>query len=349
MPQMVQQLLSQAGGLSQVPSRFIQPVEERPESEQGCTTIPVIDMKGIAENGNRIIAEIARACQEWGFFQVINHGVAPSLMEEFRDLAHEFFSLGQEEKEVNAIQPGKCVGYGRFFEQSDGVANWADNLILFSYGEEQRLAQPCMPPKPKRFREVVEKYGSAMFKLFTQLLELISAGLGLQPDAIAKQAKINDPGAAIRTDFNCYPPCPQPKLVLGSAPHADRGVLTVLQQDRVSGLQVAKDGKWFPVPPAKNAFVINLGDQMQIMSNGKYKSIVHRAVANQTETRYSFANFLMPADQTVIQPMAELLSASSPAVYRPIRFGEYIGGYSYLFKPLNRNIDSFRVIPQDCL
>lgn len=109
------------------------------------------------------------------------------------------------------------------------------------------------------------KLWKCRFKLMTELLELVSKGLGLEPDAIAKQAEIHDPGAAIRTDFNCYPPCPQPKLVLGSAPHCDRGVLTVLQQDRVSGLQVAKEGNWFPVPPMKDAFVINRGDQMQAL------------------------------------------------------------------------------------
>lgn len=121
------------------------------------------------------------------------------------------------------------------------------------------------PNRATHCREVIDNYGSAVFKLMTRLLELISKGLGVEPDAIAKQAEIHDPGAAIRTDFNCYPPCPQPKLVLGSAPHCDRGVLTVLQQDQVSGLQVAKEGTWFPVPPMMNAFVINLGDQMQVL------------------------------------------------------------------------------------
>jgi isopenicillin N synthase-like dioxygenase len=78
--------------------------------------------------------------------------VAPSLMEEFRDVACEFFSLSQEEKDEYAVKPGMCVGYGRFYEKSDGVANWADNLILFSFGEEHKLAHPCTPSKPKRFR-----------------------------------------------------------------------------------------------------------------------------------------------------------------------------------------------------
>lgn len=113
---------------------------------------------------------------------------------------------------------------------------------------------------------MVDKYGRAVFELFTLLMELISVGLALEPDAIAKQANIyrDAGGTAIRTDFNCYPPCPQPDLVLGSAPHADRGILTALQQNMVSGLEVCKDGQWIRVPPIQNAFVINLGDQMQV-------------------------------------------------------------------------------------
>ncbi|KAG0581868.1 hypothetical protein KC19_3G015600 [Ceratodon purpureus] len=355
MPEMVQELICQPGGLSQVPSRFVQPVEERPQLtgslEHAQAGIPIIDMKGVAaadaQRREHVVAEIARACEQWGFFQVINHGVAPSLMEGFRDVACEFFSLSQQEKEEYAVEPGMCVGYGRFYEASDGVANWADNLILFSYGDEHKLANPCMPAKPERFREIVDKYGRSVFELFILLMELVSVGMGLEPDAIAKQANINrgTGGAAIRTDLNLYPPCPQPDLVLGSAPHADRSILTVLQQNQVSGLEVFKDGNWVRVPPIKNAFVINLGDQMQIMTNGTYQSVLHRAVTNHAVERYSFANFLVPADETCIQPIGELLSASSPPLYRAVSFGEYTGGNSYLFKPLEgkRRIDAFLV------
>lgn len=98
----------------------------------------------------------------------------------------------------------------------------------------------------------------------TQLLEFISLGLGLDRDTIAKQGEIHDPGASVRTDFNCYPPCPQPELVLGIDPHCDRSLLTVLQQGQVSGLEVSKDGKWYSVPPIKDAFVINLGDVSEV-------------------------------------------------------------------------------------
>ena len=113
-------------------------------------------------------------------------------------------------------------------------------------------------------------------------------GLGLETDAIAKQANINrgTGGAAIRTDLNLYPPCPQPDLVLGSAPHADRSILTVLQQNEVSGLEVFKDGTWVSVPPIKNAFVINLGDQMQVCQQFTPKS------QNYLSIKISESNFL---------------------------------------------------------
>ncbi|XP_073392812.1 jasmonate-induced oxygenase 4-like isoform X3 [Physcomitrium patens] len=145
MPQMVQGLVGQSGGLSSVPSRFVQPAHGSPRrthSSDQLDAVPVIDMEGMhapdQELRSRVVAEIAKACEEWGFFQVSEDG---------------FFSLSQEEKVECAVKPGMCVGYGRFFETSDGVANWADNLILFSYGDEKKLANPCMSSKPKRFRQ----------------------------------------------------------------------------------------------------------------------------------------------------------------------------------------------------
>lgn len=112
---------------------------------------------------------------------------------------------------------------------------------------------------------VINEYGIAIFKLCIQLMEVLSVSLGLEPHVIAAQAKAFESGAGIRTDFNYYPPCPQPELVLGTSPHADRGVLTILQQGGTPGLEISKDGMWFPVPPVKDAFVINLGDQMQVL------------------------------------------------------------------------------------
>jgi isopenicillin N synthase-like dioxygenase len=84
-------------------------------------------------------------------WQVLNHGVAPALMREMKQVSRDFFALSPEEKEVSKIKPGGSVGYGRLFETSKTVANWVDRITIWSYGE-QRRAEPCMPPKPERFR-----------------------------------------------------------------------------------------------------------------------------------------------------------------------------------------------------
>jgi len=86
--------------------------------------------------------------------QVINHGIPPALMAEFLKVTKKFFALSAEDKEAIAMKPGKTVGYGRLFETKKSVANWIDRLVLWTYGERQKLAEPCMPSKPEQFRYV---------------------------------------------------------------------------------------------------------------------------------------------------------------------------------------------------
>lgn len=86
------------------------------------------------------------------FAQVLNHGVPKSLLKELNEVALDFYALSPEEKEVNAIKPKATVGYGRLFENGSGASNWVDRISLWSYGEAQQLAEPCMPLKPERLR-----------------------------------------------------------------------------------------------------------------------------------------------------------------------------------------------------
>lgn len=290
------------------------------------------------ENKDQVIADIAKACEEWGFFQVLNHGVPPSLMRDMRQLSEEFFALSPEEKEVNKIKPGTSVGYGRLFETSTTVANWVDRITIWSYGEQKRT-EPCMPPKPERFSLVVAEYSHAVVKLCIRLMEILSMTLGLEPYTLGEH--INSKTVGLRTSFNYYPPCPQPELVLGIMPHADTSFITVLQQDKTPGLEIEEDGQWILVPPIPDAFVVNIGDLLQIVSNGRYKSVMHRVLVNNTVGRFSIPNFFMPSKETIIQPLKELLSESNPPLYRSFKFAEYIAGF--YIKPLTgrRLIDSF--------
>lgn len=114
------------------------------------------------------------------------------------------------------------------------------------------------------FSEVFDEYAKEMGTLMNRLLSLISLGLGLEKDLLKK--KIGDK-PILKAQGNYYPPCPDPELTLGLSVHTDLNALTVvLQSEGVTGLQVIKDGKWVSVDPVPNAFVVNLGDQIQVTS-----------------------------------------------------------------------------------
>lgn len=111
--------------------------------------------------------------------------------------------------------------------------------------------------------KVVDEYSQAVMKLCIRLIEILSMTLGLEPHALGEQINVKTIG--LRTSFNYYPPCPQPELVLGIMPHADTSFVTVLQQDETPGLEIEKDGQWIQVPPIQDAFVINIGDLLQVL------------------------------------------------------------------------------------
>ena len=124
---------------------------------------------------------------------------------------------------------------------------------------------------PKFCRETVEDYQSEQAKLVKQLLELISEGLGLKTSSLNEYLAQEGMGTF---DFvmNYYPPCPEPDLALGLPKHTDGGSINVLLQDSTPGLQVLKNGEWITVRPIEGAFVVNLGDHLEV----KYTALIHQ-------------------------------------------------------------------------
>ncbi|KAM7499834.1 hypothetical protein LguiA_024248 [Lonicera macranthoides] len=165
-----------------------------------------------------------------------------------------------------------------------------------------------------------EIYGEKVRELGLRVEEAISESLGLEKEWIKQVLGEQGQHMAI----NYYPQCPQPDLTYGLPPHTDPNALTILLQHlQVAGLQVLKDGKWLAVNPHPNAFVINIGDQLQALSNGKYKSVWHRAVVNSTEERMSIASFLCPSDCAKIAAPKALTDDGSTTVYRTFTYTEY--------------------------
>lgn len=123
--------------------------------------------------------------------------------------------------------------------------------------------------------------------------------------------------------LNYYPPCPQPHLTYGLPGHTDPNLITILLQDNVRGLQILKAGKWIAVEPIANTFIVNMGDQMQAISNGKYKSVMHRALVNCDKERISIPTFYCPSSDAVIKPALGLVTEDCPAVYRSFTYDEF--------------------------
>ncbi|MCL7050506.1 hypothetical protein MKW94_013446 [Papaver nudicaule] len=123
---------------------------------------------------------------------------------------------------------------------------------------------------------------------------------------------------------NYYPPCPQPEHVIGLTPHSDGGGLTILLQlNEVDGLQIRKENVWVPTKPLPNAFVVNIGNILEILSNGIYRSVEHRATVNLTKERLSLATFHNPKIGTKVGPIPSMITPETPALFKTIGYEDY--------------------------
>lgn len=143
------QALSESG-LSSIPERYIKPPSDRPSRKQGTfgeVNIPVIDLLGVM--GKAEEEAVGRACREWGFFQVVNHGVNPELMRAAREGWREFFHLPMELKQPYANSPCTYEGYGsRLGVEKGAILDWSDYFFLHFLPPNLRdpAKWPSLPP-----------------------------------------------------------------------------------------------------------------------------------------------------------------------------------------------------------
>ncbi|KAH7568651.1 hypothetical protein JRO89_XS06G0028200 [Xanthoceras sorbifolium] len=171
--------------------------------------------------------------------------------------------------------------------------------------------------------EILEDYSAELKGLSMKILRLMAQNLRMEETEMAEF--FEEGWQSMR--MNYYPPCPQPELAVGLCPHSDgAGITILLQIGEVEGLQIRKDGMWIPVKPLPNAFVINIGDSLEIVSNGTYRSIEHRATVNSLKERLSVATAYSPNLDGEIGPAPSLLTLKTPAMFRRIGVKEYYEG-----------------------
>ncbi|KAJ9706411.1 hypothetical protein PVL29_001761 [Vitis rotundifolia] len=310
-------------GVDHVPSNYIRPPSERPNLKDVQTSddsIPLIDLQGLQGPArSHVVRQIGQACQHSGFFQIQNHGVSETMISNILRLARDFFQLPESERLKNySDNPSKPVRLSTSFNvKTEKVANWRDFLRLHCYPLEDYVHE--WPSNPPSFREDVAEYCTSMRALVLRLLEAISESLGLEKHYVSGVLGKHGQHMAM----NYYPPCPQPELTYGLPGHTDCSLITVLLQDDVPGLQVLRNGKWVSVNPIPNSFIVNIGDHMQVISNDRYKSVLHRAVVNCNKDRISIPTFYCPSPDAVIGPAPQLVDDDHPAVYRNFTYEEY--------------------------
>ncbi|XP_042495582.1 protein DMR6-LIKE OXYGENASE 1-like [Macadamia integrifolia] len=308
--------------MGEVGPAFIQPIEHRPKLITGLEAggIPLIDLSLLTSHSwegyckdhpqpiSDMVEEMGSPCKDWGFFQVINHGVSPDLRRRVETAAKEFFDLPPAEK--NKVRRDELNPLGYYdSEHTKNVRDWKEVfdftvvdptvIPLTHEPNDHRLWQITnqWPDYPPDLRNAFEEYCRAVEGLAFKLLETISLSLGLPCKRFNEFFK--DQTSFIR--LNHYPPCPSPHLALGVSGHKDAGALTVLALDDVGGLEVKR------VKPIPDSYIINVGDIIQVWSNERYESVEHRVVVNSERERFSIPFFFNPSHYVMVKPLEELM------------------------------------------
>lgn len=298
-------------GITRLPDSYVLPAPDRPRSSSGGgrVRLPVVDL----------------AClREYGFFQVVNHGVDGGVISGMLDVARRFFELPLAERE-RYMSPDvrAAVRYGTSFNQArDAVLCWRDFLKL-ACSHPLRDVVASWPREPADLRGVASAYAAASHALFMELMEAALQALGIASGGVLGELAA---GSSHMMTVNCYPACPQPELTLGMPAHSDYGLFTFVLQDHVEGLQVMHGGRWLTVDPIPGSFVVNVGDHLEIYSNGAYKSVLHRVRVNSTRPRISVASFHSLPAERVVGPAPELVdeAAGNPPRYMDTDFATFL-------------------------
>jgi isopenicillin N synthase-like dioxygenase len=295
-------------------------------------SVPILDIGGLQrDSADLVVQDIAQACIDWGFFQVVNHGVPDELIERTWQQTRHFFALPQDQKD--AVMRNRENPWGYY--NNELTKNQRDKKQVFDYTADGvdpiYHSSNRWPDANAEFRDTMREYLAACTELSLKLLRAFCVGLDLPANHL-HDLFVDKHTGFIRLNYYPVEDPMQDSTVghqavadLGVHHHTDAGALTVLMQDSVGGLQVHRDRQWHNIPPVDGAFVINTGDMMQVWSNDRYKAAIHRVLAMENQDRYSIPFFFNPADATAVYPLSTVTDQDNPAKYRSINWTDYRG------------------------
>ncbi|KAB0495873.1 isopenicillin N synthase family dioxygenase [Pseudomonas vancouverensis] len=293
--------------------------------------LPLVDISGLfsdcAARRIQTAAALGQAAAQAGFLYVTGHGIDAQIIERLKQRTAEYFAQPLERKMHDYI--GLSNNHSGYVPE--GEEQFAEGSIdhkeafdvgfdyLQTQGRQPMLGANRWPGLPG-FKEDIKAYYDAVFSLSLTLFRGFALALGLPENAIsqwvnhppsqlrlihypfAKDAAVDRPGIGAHTDYECF------TILLPTAP----------------GLEVLNGaGQWIDVPLVDGAFVINIGDMLEVLSNGAYVATSHR-VRKVAEERYAFPMFCACDYETVIEPIAQLVNPATPSRYGPVVCGEHL-------------------------
>ncbi|XP_022892270.1 1-aminocyclopropane-1-carboxylate oxidase [Olea europaea var. sylvestris] len=288
-------------------------------------TFPVINMEKLdGEERAATMEMIKDACESWGFFELVNHGLSHELMDTVERMAKEHYKKCMEQRFKEMVNSKGLEAVQNEVNDLD----WESTFFL-RHLPVSNISE--VPDLEEEYRKVMREFAGKLEKLAEELLDLLCENLGLEKGYL-KKALSGAKGPNFGTKVSNYPPCPRPELIKGLRPHTDAGgIILLFQDDKVSGLQLLKDGEWVDVPPMRHSIVINIGDQLEVITNGKYKSVMHRVIAQTDGNRMSIASFYNPGSDAVIYPAQALVEKEeNKEAYPKFVFEDYMKLYAGL-------------------
>ncbi|KAJ6926132.1 gibberellin 2-beta-dioxygenase-like [Populus alba x Populus x berolinensis] len=283
--------------------------------------IPVIDL-----TDPHAKTLIIKACEEFGFFKLVNHGVPMEVMTKLEALASSFFNLPQPEKDKAG--PPNPFGYGNKKIGPNGDVGWVEYLLLNTNPQISSQKTSIFQENPQIFRSAVEDYILAVKRMAFEVLELMADGLEIESRNVFSRLLRDDKSDSCFR-LNHYPPCSELQALsggnlIGFGEHTDPQIISVLKSNNTSGLQIClKEGTWVSVPPDQTSFFINVGDALQVMTNGRFRSVKHRVLADPLKPRISMIFFGGPPLSEKIAPLPSLMAEREGSLYKEFTWFEY--------------------------
>lgn len=308
-------------------------------------TLPVIDIENIYSDNDFQLDALAREFltiySTYGFGYIVNHGIESSLLKNLFDQSAKFHALPSKQKMeivLNSLHRG-FIPINTSTDRNTPLAkidkpNQSESFIIMredskddtEFRNGSYLAGPNQwPSNLPGFRKIVIEYNNAIRRLAERLMNIFARAMDTEYESL-KISQFSPATTWLR--LLRYPTTPAQRAddLFGSAPHCDFGCITLLAQDENSGLQVcAPDGQWIDAPPLPNTLVLNVGNMLHRLSNGKLLSTPHRVINLSGKQRFSCAFFYDPNVKAIIKPLSSCVDNDNPRQFPDdLVFADYL-------------------------